>query len=165
MDPITLKAFMDGGIAVGLSVALISILYLVVKHVLKSQDRILDMATTQNEGWQRAITDHTAQAKQFHDSVTEAHKYQREEHKENSNILTSLCGLLNASAESTKSFRTYVTDNLDIRRREQEKILTALENVVVNLKEVTVTLGRINGYTHEGPKGDKGDKGDRGNHG
>jgi len=37
-----------------------------------------DIIDRMNECWAA----HTAQAKQFHDSVTEAHKFQREEHKE-----------------------------------------------------------------------------------
>jgi hypothetical protein len=140
MDPLTLKAFLEGGIGVGLAIALISILYLVVKHVLKSQDKILEMATTQNEGWQKAIGEHTAQAKQFHDSVIEAHRYQREEHKEGNNKLI----------EQSVMFAN---------------MIKLIEKISANLDEQGKTLTRINGYTHEGPKGDKGDKGDKGSHG
>jgi len=140
MDPITLKAFLEGGIGIGLAIALIYVLYLVVKHVLKSQDKILDMATVQNEGWQKAITEHTAQSKQFHDSVVEAHKYQRDEHKEANGKLIE---------------QSVTTANM----------LKLIEKISTNLDEQGKILLRINGYTHEGPKGDKGDRGDPGRHG
>lgn len=144
-----IKAFIEGGIGIGLAIALVALFYLVVKHVLKSQDKILDMATVQNEGWQKVINEHTSQAKVFHDSVTEAHKYQRDEHKECSNGIVSVCNNLTLMNEASKSFRTFVESQLETRKKEQEKILEALQKVVVNLDEVSVTLGRINGYKHD----------------
>lgn len=140
MEGLTLKGLLEGGMGVGMAMALICIIILVIKHVLKSQDKILDMATVQNAGWQKVMDEHTSQAKEFHTQVSEAHKYQREEHKEQSSKLieevTMTCAMLKL-----------------------------IEKVSMNLEEQGKTLARINGYTHEGeqgPKGDKGDKGERG---
>jgi len=137
MEGFTLKALLEGGMGIGLALALITILYLVVKHVLKAQDKILDMATTQNEGWMRAIEEHSSQAREFHSSVIEAHKYQREEHKETNDKLIE---------------QAVVTADM----------LKLIEKISTNLEEQGKTLLRINGYTHKGQKGDKGDPGEKG---
>ena len=140
MEGITLKALLEGGMAIGLALALIAILYLVVKHVLKAQDKILDMATTQNEGWMKAIGEHSTQAKEFHMAVTEAHKYQREEHKE-------------------------ANDKLILQSAAVTEMLKLIEKISINLEEQGKTLLRINGYAHEGERGEKGPKGDKGDKG
>ena len=137
MEGLTLKALLEGGMAIGLALALVAILYLIVKHVLKSQDKILDMATIQNEGWMKAIGEHSSQAREFHSSVIEAHKYQREEHKDANDKLIQ-----------------QVTMTISM--------LKLIEKISNNLDEQGKTLLRINGYTHEGPKGDKGDRGEKG---
>lgn len=160
MEGLAVKALTESGLAIGFGIAVTLLLFFIVKHILKQQEKIMDMATIQNMGWQKALDEHTAQAKAFHETSSDAHKYQREEHLKCIDGISTVCHALELSSEGNKSFRNFVSENLDVRKKEQEKILIALEGVVNNLKEVSLSLGRINGYTHEGSKGDKGDKGD-----
>lgn len=69
------------GIGGLMMIVLCFISYLIIKHILKQSDKILDSAMTAQKEWQRAIDEHTAQAKSFHDQVTEAHRYQKQEHE------------------------------------------------------------------------------------
>jgi septal ring factor EnvC (AmiA/AmiB activator) len=86
------------------------ILFFIIKWTLATTKEILSQSAKERECWQSNIKEinksmdaHTAQAKQFHEQVNEAHKFQREEHKE----------------------------------------------MIGQLREITVTLGRINGYKNE----------------
>lgn len=65
------------------------VLVMFIRWVLKQQERILDDAKAERQGWQcvvknitREIEAHTNHAKEFQNHVKEAHRYQREEHKE-----------------------------------------------------------------------------------
>lgn len=86
------------------------ILFFIVKWTLATTKEILIQAAKERDCWQKCIDEtnkgiqeHTYQAKQFHEQVSEVHKFQREEHKE----------------------------------------------MITQLREITVTLGRINGYNDE----------------
>lgn len=59
----------------------IFLLFLVVKWTLATTRDILNQAAKERESWVKALTDHTIQAQRFHDSITEAHNYQRQEHQ------------------------------------------------------------------------------------
>jgi len=88
------------GLGIVLALAMTTLLFVIIKWTLATTKDILNQAAKERECWHKAISEHTEQAKVFHDSVQEAHKYQREEHKE----------------------------------------------MIGQLKEITITLGRINGY-------------------
>jgi len=62
-------------------IVLCFISYLIIKHILKQSDKILDSSMQANEKWQKVIDEHTAQAKEFHNQVIEAHRYQKIEHE------------------------------------------------------------------------------------
>ena len=77
------------GLGVTLALAVFAAFFFLLKWVLKASEKMLDRmheqeirAWTVMDGYQKALQEHTAQAKDFHNSVNEAHKYQREEHKE-----------------------------------------------------------------------------------
>lgn len=89
-----MKALTEAGLAVGFGVAGCLLLFFIIKHILRQQEKILDMATLQNENWQRALNDHTAQATKFHEQVTEAHKFQREEHRDIQKCLLEIAAML-----------------------------------------------------------------------
>jgi uncharacterized coiled-coil DUF342 family protein len=102
------------GLGIFLAVGNIALLFLIVKWTLSTTKDILNQSAKERECWHnsimkvnQAIDDHTAQAKEFHSTVNEAHRYQREEHKE----------------------------------------------MIGQLKEITISLGRINGYRDEPHKG------------
>ena len=65
--------------------------YMLIKHILSQQTEIMKMATSQNQHWQGIISEHSSNAKLFHNEVKEAHKFQREEHKE----IIQICGRIN----------------------------------------------------------------------
>lgn len=76
-----------------------------------------------NKEWQKVIDEHTANAKEFHDTSLRAFDHIRDEHKD-----------------------------LDSNQKELTKTLSKLNDSVelVNksLKETEAALGRINGYVH-----------------
>ena len=105
MDPMSMwKEYGLLGLMCG---AVITLLFIVVKWTLATTRDIMKQASIEREYWQKIVdrmndtwNNHTAQAKQFHDSVQEAHRFQREEHG----------------------------------------------TIMKGLGEITVALGRINGY-------------------
>lgn len=77
------------GLGVTLAIGVFAAFFFILKWVLKASEKMLDRMDVERtrswqvmEGFQRALHEHTAQAKDFHNTVVEAHKYQREEHNE-----------------------------------------------------------------------------------
>jgi peptidoglycan hydrolase CwlO-like protein len=73
----------------GFGVLIFVALMVLLRWVLRQQEKILDNAREERQNWQNIVSKfrdeiekHTANAKEFHNQVKEAHKYQREEHKE-----------------------------------------------------------------------------------
>jgi hypothetical protein len=105
MDPMSIwKEYGLLGLMCG---AVITLLFIVVKWTLATTRDIMKQASIERECWQKIVdrmnetwNNHISQARAFHDTVQEAHKYQREEHAV----------------------------------------------MMKGLTEITVTLGRINGY-------------------
>lgn len=73
-------------------VAIIALLFLIVKWTLATTKEILHQAADERMKSIKAWEEHTQQAKAFHDQVAEAHKHQREEHKEMIQILGRING-------------------------------------------------------------------------
>lgn len=69
------------GIGALVIVVLCVISFLIIKHILTQSDKILDSAMQVNEKWQKAIDEHTAQAREFSTAVNTAHEFQRKEHE------------------------------------------------------------------------------------
>lgn len=67
------------GLVIG---AVIFLLFLVIKWTLSTTKDILKQAAQEREAWIKAFGDHTEQARLFHESVKDAHNYQREEHRQ-----------------------------------------------------------------------------------
>jgi len=103
IDTNIFPAIREFGLGIVLALVMATLLFIIIKWTLATTKDILNQAARERECWHKAIADHTEQAKVFHDSVQEAHKYQREEHKE----------------------------------------------MIGQLREITITLGRINGYKRE----------------
>jgi predicted acetyltransferase len=94
--------------------SVIGLLFLVIKWTLCTTRDILIQAAAERISWQEtmktfnvSIVEHNERARNFHESVCEAHKFQREEHG---------------------------------------KMIDNLNNLSVQNKEITASLGRINGY-------------------
>lgn len=63
--------------------ALLFILFLILlRWVMKNQDKILEQANKQNQDWQKITDEKTEALKGFRTEVKDAHKYQRDEHKQ-----------------------------------------------------------------------------------
>jgi uncharacterized phage-associated protein len=82
-------AFKEYGLVGVIMFAVIALLFFVVKWTLQTTRDIMVQAAKEREAWQAAIgnvndciKEHTSQARAFHEQVNEAHKFQREEHKE-----------------------------------------------------------------------------------
>ncbi len=60
------------GIGAMVVVVLCIISYAIIKHILKQSDKILESAMQANEKWQKVIDEHTSQAREFHNTQTEA---------------------------------------------------------------------------------------------
>lgn len=79
--------------------AVILLLFIVIKWTLATTRDILKQAAEERCAWQlaigginKAIDEHTSQAKAFHEQVNEAHRFQRSEHQEMIIALKSLNG-------------------------------------------------------------------------
>ena len=89
----------------GFGVGFMVLCFVIVFYILKQQKEILQQAKEERgvflgtiERFTKAIEDHTAQAREFHNNVTEAHKFQREEHKDMAASQNSICQVLTAVA-------------------------------------------------------------------
>ena len=85
LDPNFVKLFAQWGFGG----VIFLVLVLLIKWILKQQEKILEDAKEERTQWQdivgkfsKEIENHTLGAKEFHNQVKEAHRYQREEHKE-----------------------------------------------------------------------------------
>ena len=83
-----LEAMGKFGLAAVLIAAIVYMFWKLLSYMLdqwskifEQYKKILDNAMLQNDRWQQALTEHTAQAKEFHRQVTEANQYQRLEHE------------------------------------------------------------------------------------
>lgn len=123
-DPAVCKMIADYGVAIVGLVFLTRFLMWLIKYILERnkqrEDVIMNMLTADVKHLTDSLSNLTINMTNFSNAVNEAHRYQREEHKDLSDAHSAM---------------------------------------ITTLKEVTITLGRINGYTHIGPKGDKGDRG------
>ena len=77
------------GLGVALSMGMFTMMFFIVKWVLHTAGRQLDQFTTERLAWAKQLELINAQVdrnmslnKSFHDQVCEAHRFQREEHKE-----------------------------------------------------------------------------------
>jgi len=60
------------------------------------------------------------------------------------------------------NFVNSVNEAHKFQREEHKDHSECASEMIVQLKEITTTLGRINGFTHTGPRGEKGDRGEPG---
>jgi len=89
----------------GFGVGFMALCFVVVLYILKQQKEILAQAKEERavflttiERFTKAIEDHTAQAREFHNNTTEAHRFQREEHKDMAEAQNSICQTLSLIA-------------------------------------------------------------------
>ena len=68
------------------------LLFIIIKWVLATTREIMAQAAKERESWTVAMREHSEQAQRFHDSVKEAHEYQRKEHMEMIQILGRING-------------------------------------------------------------------------
>jgi hypothetical protein len=87
------------GLGAFLAVAVFGLLFLIIKWTLATTKDILNQAKAERECWRttidilnKNIIEHNERAKSFSDTVNEAHKFQREEHKEMITILARING-------------------------------------------------------------------------
>lgn len=93
------------GLGIALSIGIFMAFFYLLKWVLKTQEKILDHAAEERKSWQllfdknnRAIDEHIIQSRTAHETTSEAHKFQREEHSklaEQLNEITSALGRIN----------------------------------------------------------------------
>ena len=94
------------GITIG---SVIILLFIVIKWTLATTRDIMKQASIERECWTKVVdrmneawNNHTVQAREFHDSVQEAHKHQREEHSkmiDNLAEITHTLGRINGYKE------------------------------------------------------------------
>ena len=90
------------GLGVTLAIATFAAFFFLLKWVLKASEKMLERMHEQElrawatmEGYQKALQEHTAQAKEFHNTVQEAYRFQREEHKQMIDTLGRINGYKN----------------------------------------------------------------------
>jgi ABC-type transport system involved in cytochrome bd biosynthesis fused ATPase/permease subunit len=98
---LTQNGIIDNVKDLGFGVGFMVLCFVIVFYILRQQKDILQQAKEERavflstiEKFTKAIDDHTAQAREFHNNVTEAHKYQREEHKDMAESQNSICSTL-----------------------------------------------------------------------
>lgn len=121
MEKDIIELITKSGMGVGAFIILCLISYAIIKHILKQSDMIMNTAMKTNAEWQKVIDEHTANAKEFHDTSTRAFEYIRQEHKE-------------------------LSDNQKALLQELKLFGKELEVIGKSLKETEQALGRINGY-------------------
>jgi len=89
----------------GFGVGFMVLCFVIVFYILRQQKDILQQAKEERavflstiERFTKAIEDHTVQAREFHNNVTEAHRFQREEHKDMTESQNSICQTLSLLA-------------------------------------------------------------------
>lgn len=112
------------GMGVGAFIILCLISYAIIKHILATNNKILDMAMKTNAEWQKVIDEHTLNAKEFHNISSKAFEYIRSEHKE-------------------------LSDNQRALAQEIKEMGKSIEMVNKSLEETERALGRINGHRNE----------------
>ena len=85
----------------GFGVGFMVLCFVIVFYILRQQKEILQQAKEERsvflstiERFTKAIEDHTAQAREFHNNVNTAHTFQREEHKDMADSQNSICSTL-----------------------------------------------------------------------
>ncbi len=125
MGDLFIKAYQEGGLILLLVVALCIITYRIIMHILKTNDKTLQMAMDAQEKWQKAIDGTTAAIAQIREETKSAHGYQREEHLkivDNQMKITQHLAVMNENAEKRGDVLGKICDNLD----EQGKVLTRI---------------------------------------
>ncbi|MDD4874721.1 MAG: hypothetical protein PHE15_07130 [Dehalococcoidales bacterium] len=94
----------------GFGVGFMVLCFVIVFYILRQQKEILQQAKEERtvflgtiERFTKAIEEHSIQAREFHNNVTEAHKFQREEHKEMATSQNAVCQALTAIATKLAS--------------------------------------------------------------
>lgn len=118
----------------GVAGLLFVVLMIILKWVLTEMGRILEKEDIERKKWQEiilgfqnCIQEHSIQAKQFHESVSEAHKFQREEHRE----------ILAGVSEFKIAHNT--------RQAESKKICDLLDELIRMVREQFTMLQKMNG--------------------
>jgi len=103
-------------------------------------DTVMEQAKVEREVWQKAVaslaetmTLHNNLASAFHAQVTEAHKFQREEHEK-------LISMANESLNAIKLANIAMASSTEARAKEHQ-------SMIATLKGIEEAVGRINGYT------------------
>ena len=100
MNPIlTTPSWSQYGLLGLMVCAIVTLLFIIIKWTLATTRDILntareerELSNKERECWMKAFNAHTEQAKLFHESVKDAHDYQRQEHKEMIEILGRING-------------------------------------------------------------------------
>jgi len=105
-NPGIINSVKDLGFGVGFMV----LCFVIVFYILRQQKDILLQAKEERSVFldtigklTKAIDEHTAQAREFHNNVTEAHKFQREEHKDLAEAQNKTCQTLSLVAAKLAS--------------------------------------------------------------
>ena len=72
--------------------SVIILLFCVIKWTLATTKEIMKQSAIERESWIKALTEHTQQAKTFHEEVKDAHNFQRVEHQEMIKVLGRING-------------------------------------------------------------------------
>ena len=85
----------------GFGIGFMVLCFVIVFYILRQQKEILQQAKEERavfldtiKQFIKAIEDHTAQAREFHSTMTRANEFQREEHKEMAKSQNSICSTL-----------------------------------------------------------------------
>lgn len=89
MESSFIKMCEEFGLGVSLSLAILVMFFFLLKWVLNQQDLILRRSDTQDTAWREIVSQmrtsldaQRMESREFQSMVQEAHKYQRDEHKE-----------------------------------------------------------------------------------
>lgn len=91
----------------------------IVDNAMTQLERERDRSAEVYSKMSKAIDEHTAQAREFHVEVRNAHVYQREEHCKLIDGMSSVCSEIKICGENTQREHERIIENLD----EQHKVL------------------------------------------
>jgi len=123
-----------------------------LKWVLKQQEGILKSAEEERKSWYTVMSHfsdelekHTISAREYHNQVAEAHRYQREEHKDMIGVLLSIKNGIETSQTSLSTAVEGFKDSHACRSKENNTIIESTQRLMANCIECSKQLIKLNG--------------------
>ena len=132
----------------GLAGLIFGAFIMVLRHMMTQQKSIMSDAREERKNWQDAVNKatsaldkHSEQAEKGREMTNEAHRYQREEHKEMATCLVKVAERANHASDTQKDMSKGLADVL----LQNGELIKANEKICRNLDEQYHAIKALNG--------------------